>query len=134
MALTGKKISELDSATVGALATKMGITPSDVYLYEFGNQTFTISLSLTLTGMTSEIIDNSILLCTYNPSNESASCIMPIPGTISTGTYILRSTWWNNGGTYTFLIKANNWNLSAHNTSKTLRNLKVYIIKLTPIT
>jgi len=135
MSVQPKKISELDSATVGALATKMGIKPADVYLFEFENQTFTTYLRLHLPGITQEILDSSILFCKYIPNGEDSSANYFIPGPGSLGTLVYRCAWILHADetVHQCAISAHAWNTGAMNSSlKTFAKIKIFVIRVTP--
>lgn len=118
-------------------AGPQGVTGNaNVVLYEYGSMTFTSTVSYLLTDITQGRIDSSILLSYYNPSNESQTAWMAVPGANSTGTYVTRNYWWQTAvdpSTYTMTVVTNNWNGSPNITSKTWTKFRIFVVQASAI-
>ncbi|MGS2739003.1 hypothetical protein [Sinomicrobium sp. M5D2P17] len=62
---------------------------ANIVLYEFGEQTFTNLLSLELS-VSTETVDNSLIMVYYNPSNENSTAWYSVPGLGSNNSYQTR--------------------------------------------
>lgn len=134
MSIQPKKISELDDASVSALATKMEMKVSKVHVFEFENVTGTSTFSVQLPGMTQEIMQSSIVLCAVNRSTDDQEDILTfVPGIDITGTFYIRSFCWFSGDEsdpyYTFTIRTHGWTGSLYTTNKTFEKVRLYIIQ-----
>lgn len=63
---------------------------ANVIQYNFGSQTFTGVLNLTLSNISQGKIDSSMVLIYYNPSTETSTAWYPVPGLGSGGLYEMR--------------------------------------------
>lgn len=137
MSVQPKKISELDDASVSALATKMEMKVSKVHVFEFENVTGTSSITLDLPGLTKAMVGSSIVLCCLNKSTEDESYMTWIPNVDSSGTFIIRTLFYSVGKEpenplYKFLFRTHNWTGTLNTTSKTWRVIRIFVIQLIP--
>lgn len=78
-----------------------------VKVFEFGSVTFTGSTNYSFEEAQS-VVDESMVLAYYNPSNEAATAWYPAPGLGSTGAYMVRTFWFQinpSPSTYSFGVR-----------------------------
>lgn len=103
---------------------------ANITMYQFGSQTFTSLLNLTLQNISKERIDSSLILAYYNPSTEAATSWYPIPGSGSGALYETRyfvSQLTASPSSYTFGIRLLKADGTLYTTQVTFTKIKVIV-------
>ena len=119
-----------DTGPAGPAGAQGANGNANITMYQFGNQTFTSQLNLTLQNISKERIDSSLILAYYNPSTEAATAWYPIPGSGSGGLYETRyfvSQLTISPSSYTFGIRLLKPDGALYTTQVTYTKIKVII-------
>ena len=107
---------------------------ANVTQYAFGSRTFTTSTNYFVPDLTRAVMDSSMVLVYYNPSNEVETAWYPVPGLGSTAAYETRYLTYQMGSGYTFNIRLHvPGSTTAYTTAVTWRRLRIFVIPASSI-
>jgi len=114
-----------------------GVTGNaNVVLYEYGTQTFTSSVTYQMPDMPREMIDESIVLAYYNPSNEATTAWYAVPGAGSGAQYMTRNFWYQTSVTpsnYIMGVRCFNHDGTSHTASKTFTKFRIFVVRASEV-
>jgi len=121
MGTTGNKISTMPEISRQAFQEKLGIP--NMYMFTFLNQTMTYTttllLPMDLAGNTVELMKKSVIMVFYRKSTDAATLWMPIYGTLSDGTAVLRFYTYAYDEEYNVIVRKQTWTGTNNSTSIT---------------
>ena len=121
----------------GATGPQGPMGNANVLLYEYGEETFTGTVTYLITDIASETMEESILLAYYNPSDHAETMWYQAPGPGPEGSYVTRSFWWQTSSSptsnYTLEVRTHNWDGSSNTISKTWTKFRIFIVEASTI-
>ncbi|MFT3677016.1 MAG: hypothetical protein QM781_14065 [Chitinophagaceae bacterium] len=111
---------------------------ANVRLYTYSNITFTGVYNLQLSGISQGLMDSSMVLIYYNPSNEVATSWYPVPGLGSSSAYDMRYLLYQSSTSpsiYTISLRAMLPNGSGSYASQlTFTKVRVFLVPASSVT
>jgi len=111
---------------------------ANVRLFTYSNITFTSVHNLQLSGISQSLMDSSMVLLYYNPSNEVATSWYPIPGLGSSAAYDMRYLLYQSSASpsiYTVSLRAMLPNGSgAYGSQLTFNKVRLFLVPASSVT
>lgn len=117
-----------EQGPAGAVGPQGVTGNANVIMYEYGSETFTDRVDYTMTNISSETMDTSIVLAYYNPSTEPTTSWFTLPGVGTVASCLLRNYWYKSGSDYIMAVKAVNFDGTTNTDSKTFTKFRIFVI------